>query len=314
MANSFTDQQVTNAVYGYEKVPYTFLGTLATGRTNIATIQNVATASNGEKMAILGDLAPDTASKTQLVVGTVGRTRQMSADAFPGTLTPINTYAGNGFRSTGILSLYALNNGTASITGYGLNYTGTVKPLTTADKLLRGLALTPEDHRLAVKYGLSNNGKYPLSMENSLRDTFYNQVIQEDVFAFTQDTSAGSPTPVETEFVNEQEVLIITKLSASGTTGQGLTLTINRDTNLTYVSLAVDNMTSQTFEDVWIPATSQLVFQLTSTTALTSVNVLMTVLRVHRSPIVKAKMNLLNPHGLTGVEAELYDQARAGVI
>lgn len=315
MPNTLNDQQIQNAKYWYEKVPYTFNGNFILGQNApIFQVNNVATASKNSKIAIVSDLAPNHLANFLVVINTMGTSRQMATDAFPGNLAPVLTRVGSGFRSTGFLSLGVQNNTGAAVNNYAINYACAVKTLTTADKILRGLPLTARDMFLQTKFQLSNNGLRPLDLDETLKRAFWSQVIDEQVFAYEVDATAGQQTPVDNQQPQSGEILIITSIGVSATAGNGVTLNIDRDQEIGYVSVLADNMSIVNRSDAWIPLTERFRSYLTATTTTNNVEVMITALRVRRSMLIDIMFGMVNATTLTGANLEMFDQVEAGVL
>ena len=313
MPNSFGDQQVINAVNWYEKLPYTFLGPIGLVTTTpIFQVLNVGTVSNKTKMAIVSDLAPDAVTNLNLNINTENNNRALVTSAFPGSLTPVLKRTGSGFRSTGSISLSPQNLTGAAIASYAVNYSAAVKRLTTADKILRGLALTPRDQILASRYQIGDTGFRPLDLEDVIDRAFMSQIIEEDVITVTTSATAQQQIPVTNLLTRQDEILVITSIGMSAAAGNGVTLNIDRDSNLGYVSVLADNMSLTTLFDTWIPVKQQMNVYITATTT-TSAIVYMTVLRLRFSKVVQYLFGTITG-ALTPQDQQLIDEIEAGVL
>lgn len=315
MPNALNDQQIQNARYWYEKIPYTFNGNFISGQNApMFQVNNVGSASQNSKIAILSDLATDRVANFSLVVNLAGTSRIMATDAFPANLSPVLTRVGSGFRSSGFMNMTVQNNTGAVVAGYQTNYACAVKQLTTAEKILHNLPLTSRDKLLSSKYDLGSRGLRPISLETSLERAFWSQVIDEQVYAFEQTAVAGLSTPVINEQTQHGEVLIITSIGLSATAGNGVNLNIDRDQNYGHVSILADNMSINDRFDVWIPVNERFSATLSATTTTPNVQVLLTVLRVRRTLLVDILFGQVNPAMLTGRDAQMYEEIEAGVL
>ena len=313
MPNQFGDQQIQNANYWYEKLPYTFSAALQTVQNApIFQVSNVGTVSSGQKMAIISDIAPNAVAGVNLNMNTESDNQALITTAFPGNLTPDLTAYGDGFRSTANISMSPQNETGAVIANYQMNYSAAVKRLTTADKIMRGLALTARDQELQAKYNIGKTGLRPPDLEDMLRTVFRSQIIGPKLITFSADAIAGMQTPVSNLQTVQDEVLIITSIAASTTAGNGVTLNIDRDGQIGYVSVLVDNMSLSNRFNTWIPVKERMGVTLTAN-ATTATIVNMTVLRLRFSKIIQFMFGVTKA-ALTAEDQVLMDEIEAGVL
>lgn len=307
MGANFDNIQAQRARYWYERLPYTFYAeALQAGTTEVFDVRNVDTATDGQKMAIFGNFsAPNTAGINYNL--RYGRNFQMPLGGLPSN-TPTMTSEDGGVRSTKELTLNMVNPSGATPV-MQVNYTGAFKTLTVADKVMLNLPLTEAEQALAGS--LPNDGSTPYSIRSNLDRVWRSQIISEEVYSYVQNVGTSSFT-LQTETADPDEILVLTKLGANATVGNQVSININRDNDENYVSVLADNMTVDNPFDIWVPATSKLVFQVQAVTPQNNVPVWYSILRLRYSDTLKAMFGKLIPKNAT--QQRIIKQVEAGVI
>lgn len=316
MGATFDNAQLQRATPNfYEKLPYTALYTTLQQANSVVTqISDVFKASNNQGMAIVSDLAATQEESVDILLYQESNSRQISSEAMPPSLAPImNKSMDSGMRATKKIGVTVANNTGATPSNYQVNFMGSVKRLTVADKVLRGLPLSSYEQGLAKKFQIGNQGTQPPSLTRSMQRAFYGQILDEYAYGWRESANA-SVLPITNEVPDAGEILVITSLAASAPVGNQVTLTLERDNDNGYVSILADNMSlSQPF-DVWIPVQRHYTLSLSSIVSTASVPIRMTVLRIKLSTILQAMFGLLDVSELKGEELTLYEKIISGKV
>lgn len=315
MGNLFDDSQAQIARYWYERVPYTsYIAALLPGKTNIFSATDISTATEGKKIGILGNLAMTQAAYVQLATESAGNTRLTAAAAYPPSLQPVMTAADDGIRSSRALGIYLTNSSGAVVNNAQINYTVAVKDLTIADKVLRNMPLSAAEQSIQQKYQIGQQGIRPLAISKSLQQNWLSRVLSEEIYGYQQAVTS-SPTTLENLVPGHNELLVITSIAMGGVpVGNQVTLTIQRDSDVGYVSILGDNLSLQYPLSVWIPATRQFSIGISAITATAAATVRLTVKRLALSTVLQALFGKLNPAHLSREDLHLYEQVIAGVV
>lgn len=315
MGNLFDDSQAQIARYWYERVPYTsYIATLLPGKTNIFSATDISTATEGKKIGILGNLAMTQAAYVQLATESAGNTRLTAAAAYPPSLRPVMTAADDGIRSSRALGIYLTNSSGAVVNNAQINYTVAVKELTIADKVLRNMPLSAAEQSIQQKYQIGQQGIRPLAISKSLQQNWLSRVLSEEIYGYQQAVTS-SPTTLENLVPGHNELLVITSIAMGGVpVGNQVTLTIQRDSDVGYVSILGDNLSLEYPLSVWIPATRQFSIGISAVTATAAATVRLTVKRLALSTVLQALFGKLNPAHLSREDLHLYEQVIAGVV
>lgn len=315
MGNVFDGAQAQLTKYFYERLPYTFYTpSLPVGKTTLFTASDLSASTEGKKMGITAGIATTQAALVSIVAESAANPEVTATSAYPPLLGPSDNGPDDGVRSTGALGLYVTNGSGAAIANYQANYTVAVKQLTVADKILRGIALTPQENDLANRFQLGNQGIYPISISRSLENVWKSRMISKKPYGY-QFPASQAPLPLTNLVPLTGEILVVTSIAMGGVPiGNQVSLTIQRDTDSNYVSILGDNLSLDNPMSVWIPATKSLSFALSAVTTTAAVEVRFEVARIRTSFILETMFGKIDRHTLSGVDLHLYEQVIAGVI
>ena len=315
MGSVFDGAQAQLTKYFYERLPYTFFSpSLPLGKTTIFTASDLSASTQGKKMGITAGLATTQAALVSLVAESASNPEVTATAGYPPLLGQTDNGPDDGIRSTGALGLYVTNSSGAAVANFQTNYTVAVKQLTVADKILRGLSRSPREAELEHKFQIANQGLYPISISRMLENLWLSRITSKRPYAYQ-----GPATVASTTLTNlvplSGEILVVTSIAMGGVpVGNQVSLTIQRDTDLNYVSILGDNLSLDKPMSVWIPATKSLSFALSAVTTTAAVEVRFEVARIRTSFILEVMFGNVDHHTLSGVDLNLYEQVMAGVI
>lgn len=315
MAGTFDDAQIQLATAFYEQLPFTYwIASLPISKSLVTQARDIVTATSGKKLAYLSRIASSQATNVNLMAQAGADSQLIATNTFASNLVPIMTEENDGYRSAQTLSLNLINNSGTAVANFQMNYLGAVKTLTTADKVLRNLPLTPQDQALAHKYQIGKQGFRPLALSRMLEQVWYSRILTQEVRGYYQNVSSTATTLANVT-PGADELLVLTEIAIGGVTlGNQVTLTVQRDDNVNYVSILGDNMSlSQPFP-VWIPATRGMSFGLSSITANNNVAVRLTLAHLRLSTVLRVMTGIMPMAELQGQDANLYEQILAGVV
>jgi len=241
--------------------------------------------------------------------------RLLNTLAFPTGLAPILSGPNDGIRDTSKISLSILNSSGSAAANLYCTYLGGVKQLTTAEKVMLGVPLTSEDRRLVAKYHIGEQGFRPFALERSLQTAWYSRIVSQDAYAYVLNASPSLST-FENLSPGPDEIVVLTSLAIGNCpAGNLVNLVINRDSDLSYVSILGDTLSLDQPFSTWIPARSNLAFQLTASTSTTGVAIRFTALRIKLSLVLRVLFGELTPTDMSEIgDRELYDQVVAGTV
>ena len=162
VALPFSLSQISDQQYGPETVLYTWgPGTLASGNTPVFRVSRWNKSSGPMLLCESNYVAATQAAGVQLV-WTVDNTNTNSAQGWTSGMRS-GVQANRDFHVSALntFGLTLVNSSGAAIDNFQLNYTVTVRPLTMAEKLLRGLQLSDQD-QLDLANLKSQQGMTPL--------------------------------------------------------------------------------------------------------------------------------------------------------
>ncbi len=309
MGNLFSDTQGTLLRFGYERLPYTFYtAALQPGSTTVFNIINLAQATQNKAIAILGNFAATNAAAISYFLHTQ-RNIQSPLAGLPNLAPIMNAGPDSGVRSLTALELTLLN-ATATTPMIQVNYTGAVKRMTIADKVLQNAVLTPQEAQIAEQLGLKSGASVP-SIQSVIDNAWLSQVRGELPYSYVTNVTAGETT-LATVTAGNDELIVLTKIGAAAPVGNQVTINITRDGDENYASILADNMSVTAPFDVWLPAQTRLVFRISAVTATASVPVWFTVLRIRYSDVLRALAGTLVPS--TAAQQSLVSRVEAGVL
>lgn len=316
MGATFDSSQVRNAIYWYEKVPYTYYSvSLPIANSELFSINDVLKADlTVPKLAVMSSLATTVSPGLDVLLYQQHNSRQLSTSSFPPSLGPILSDPNRGMRSTGRLGVSVANNSGAVYANYQANWVGSVKRMSTSEKLLFGVPLTATDQQLQAQYQLGQVGTFPMPVSRSLDIAFEGQILSDDPYGWTFDAPT-SGAAITNEIPVANQILVITSIAAGGVpVGNQVTLNLSRDTNENYMQILADNMSlSQPFP-CWIPVRHNFSLTASAMTATNNVSVRLGVLSIRLTPLIRAMFGELNAAELRGSDKVLFDQVSAGVI
>lgn len=313
----FVHNHIQNYKYWYEQQPYTaFDAGLVPGEEEIFEIQNLP-ADVGPKMAIMGNVAASpTANLVVRVEGPV-TVQNQSTLSFPSGLVPVMDGPDDGERSTSKIALKWLNNTGAVIDNTQVNYTGALKQLTTADKVMRGLPMDATDLRLQKKYQIYNQGLRPITIDE-MKDRIWRRAILDEDF-FTAAVNVGTTITYVPQFVVPSgTAFVLHRLAAvipSASIGNMVSLSITRDTQQNHVEVLLDNAPGLNVPwPLWVTAKDSFQISYVAQAATNNVALRLSWYRVKITGLLSVVLGQTDPTELKGEEKELYDRVRAGVI
>ncbi len=316
MGAIFDDAQAQVSKYWYEKIPYTsYFESLQPSKTIVFSANDITTATDGKKIGILGNVAITQETGVSLATESDGNTRLTAAAAYPPNLQSVLSQTNSGIRSSRALGIYLTNSTGVALPNVQVNYTVGVKNLTVADKVMRNLSMTSSEQALADKYQIGTQGFRPLALSRSLEQAWLSRVVSEDIYAYQQSSVTSTSTTLENIVPGHDEALVITSIAIGGVAvGNQVSLTIQRDSDVAYVSVLGDNLSLDYPMSVWIPALRQLSISLSAVTTTANVTVRLTVMRIALSTTLLAIFGKLNPIHLSAADLHLYEQILAGVV
>lgn len=318
-ASLFDHNQMSTYRYWYELLPYTaFDPALPPGQEQIFSVQNVLQDTSHQQYAILSHLAATQTAGVALQVQGPKTLRSEALAAFPANLGSTLGGVDDGERSTGLLGLTLFNNtGAALPSATQINYAGALKQLTVADKIIRGMTLTPAEKTLQAKYQMHGQGLRPNSIRNMLDRAWRSQILDEDFQTAVLDVGATS-IPIGPFQPNPNEILVLHTIAAqmpSGSVGNLVQLTVRRDNQQNHLTMLLDNAAGlgQPFP-IWMTAIQTLGFAVKAETATNNVAIRLGWYRVRLSLVLRIMLGLVSQDELPTQEADLWNQIRAGVL
>jgi hypothetical protein len=317
----FDHTQLSTYRYWYEQLPYTaYDGGLSTGATPLVAIQDLTADTQGKQLALLGGIATTPVSNVSLQAQADALNRNWPTVGWPSGLAPIGTRPDDGLRATQQLLLTANNTSGAALTSpFQLSFTGALKQLTTADRILRGLSLSAQDRALAAKFQLGLDGMKPLTIRESLEQAFGRAVLSEDWQTYTLTaTSTASPLPALTVDAVGREALVLTSIAASiptASVGNLVSFTLGRDTQTQHLTVLLDNAAGlDTPWPVWCTALQRFTLSVTAATTTDNVVLRLGWSRVRLTTVLQALFGLLDVASLDRASQDLVEKLQAGVV
>jgi len=252
-ASLFNRQTMQQARYWFERLPYTYLdGALAAGDTTLVYETELAEYLP-HRVVVLGGLGCTTAATVTVTVQGPKTARTLPAGAFLPEGRPDTQGLDGGEQSTSTLGLALTNpTGAALSTLTQITWYGTVRTMTVAERLARGLALDAAEQAMAQQYGLTTPppqgraGLVPPTLARQLDLLWRAHIVDEDFIGFagpvtTTPTTIGTVQP----HAPGAEVLVWhlawAAFSDSADIGLGITLTTDRDDQPARSSFFLDN-------------------------------------------------------------------------
>lgn len=319
--------QLANYRYFYERIPYTAMDpALASLTTPVVAIQNVSSAIPG-KMAILSGLGVTATANVNLVPAGATNTTQDPTAGFPAVGQWIQPDEDDGLRSTGNLALSWENlTGAALTTLQQLQWYGSVKQLTVADKICRNLPLSPAEAALAQQYGLraQDGSMWGLRAQTISRalDIAWKQALIEEVFQTVSVAKIIGGQQAQLQVTAQpkvvgQEVLVWHSLAASipaDSVGNGVVATIRRDDQYTLASVFLDGLTLANPLRPWVTAKEMLQLSLSANTTTANVNVRISWYRCRLTRVLALVLGLVPVADYTPIDEKFMAQWQAGVV
>lgn len=186
---------------------------------------------------------------------------------WPGALYPVPLRHG-GVRN---LSATLVNTTTGDLVNQQLNYLVTVFRMPVAVKVLRGYALTPQEKAWATQMGVSTDaansrGTLPIPWETIIAGTYRNRQL-DPTWQYSDTVAATtSAVPFHHAQAGPNQLLILRRVSAQANYSQGVTITVDRDSDTGYLSLDASAVGASGLP-MLVPARDHLTFSLSATTA-----------------------------------------------
>ena len=321
-ATRFDHAQIAQYRYWYERLPYTAYDPgLAPNATEIVTIQDLAADTQGQQLAVLGQVASTPVSNVSLQAQADALNRTWPTVGWPASLAPVAARPDDGLRATQQLLLSAANATGAALTSpFQVNFSGALKPLSTADRLLRGLPLSARDHELAAKFQLRpGEGLRPLSLAEALDHAFRRAILSEDwqTYTLTAGTAAAA-LPAITVRAGGGEIAVLHSVAASipsASVGNLVQLTLGRDTQTTHDTLLLDNAAGLgTPWTCWSTALQRWQPSVQAVTATDNVVIRLGWYRVRFTTLLMGLFGLIDPRTADKTTQDLLDRLEAGVL
>lgn len=314
----FDKIQIQQYRYGYEQMPYTaFDPDLAVGEETIFEFQDLPRDTNTPYLALVNNLASTQTADLFLRFAGPGVTRTESTLCFPNGLLPVMPTRDNGERSTSKMALKWYNNTGGTVTNAQVNYVGALKELTTADKVLRGLPLSPQDLAYQKKFQIYQQGLRPVTVEETLTRIWRRSIVDEDFFTGVVNVGT-TPTAIPRFTVPAGTVFVVHSLAASlpsGSVGNQVIFNLDRDNQNNHLQVFLDNAPGLGVPwPLWITAKNSIRITLQAQTATNNVAIRLGWYRVKITGLLSIVLGETAPDQLTGEERHLYELYRAGVV
>ncbi len=321
-ATRFDHAQLAQYRYWYERLPYTAYDPgLAPNSTDIVTIHDLTADTQGRQLAMLGQLAATPTTNVSLQAQADAMARNWPTVGWPAGLAPIAADADDGLRSTQQLLLSASNATGASLTTpFQVNFSGALKTLSTADRLLRGLPLSARDHQLAAKFQLKpGEGLRPLSVAEALDHAFRRAILSEDWQTYTL-TAGTSPAalPAITVPGGGNELAVLHTIAASipsASVGNLVQLTLGRDSQTDHLTVLLDNAAGLgTPWTCWSTAIRRWQPSVQAATSTDNVVLRLGWYRVRFTTLLMGLFGLIDVRTADRATQDLLDRLEAGVL
>lgn len=327
MATVFGTEAIRHASqYWLERIPYTTtIGSLAPGATEpvFAVRGWNPGADPARMMARLDGIGLAPVPNVQVLVRADHDQQQYDAPTFPGNLDllPVD---GTAFTN---LSLAVINRGTTTVTNLVLRYSITLWRDPIAAKLLYGQAPSAADTAL-LKAGFNltpsqfvARGHVPLDIDSLIQTSYQNRILGVVTpYALQTTVSSTAVTTLPPVLAQPGQVLILRQVAMAARYEDGVTLTIDRDTDTDEVVLPALPGDLDHPIPLFLPATEQLAFHVSATTTPSAaVPLQFQVWRVSLSDILKIRMGLVTQTDLAASEgqsaaAQVISRVAAGVL
>lgn len=311
-------QQISGSRFWLERLPYTALDTaLPVNTEEIFSVVNLKKdTGNGKQMALITGVTATPTANVSLELATDRDSASWPTAVFTADV-PIAADDNRAFRALNKMSLKWVNNTGATLTTpMQTNYYGTMKTLTTADKLLYGVTdLTAQDKQLIAEFGLTDN-LYPRPLHVGLDNIFRHAIVQNVEEMVSVNVTATPST--WTILVPSDQIYIWHTLGAeipAGSVGHYLNWTVTRDDQVNRAAFYLDNTLGLANPwKPWMVATEQISFGLSAVTATNNVLVRWGYYKVKKTRIIQALLGLIPAEDLSTLETKWYHQLLAGIL
>jgi len=310
----FNQTQAQTAKYWYERLIYTYgPETIASGVNPVFNIQRINKTTTPSWMAVLSRLAVSQSAQVALDFSFDGQS--IHASAFQG----FTDAAIAGVRTDRLfipavrnIAMQAVNSG-APVANFQLTFQAEMRKLSIAEKILRGIQLTPDEHAIAADVGVAPlvaKGTAPIPWEAQMDRTYRNRIIYEDVRLLHVDSSSTDQSFLTIQTQSSDEFLVLRELAIEG--GAAVTVSVDRDDDSNYMGVngAAFVQADDAPWDVFVPAMQYLTFHAQSATNLTGVPIRARVWHCTLSNILRVRFGLA---GKGDVPDSVYEKALAGV-
>jgi len=327
MATTFGSESIRNAsAYWLERVPYTTTVTsLAPGATEpIFAVRGWNPAADPARMMVRLDgigMAP--VPGVQVLIRADHDQQQYDGSTF-GSNLDLMPVDGTAFSN---LSLSLINRGTTTVTNLVLRYLITVWRDPIAAKLLYGQAPSAADTALLkAAFNLTPaqfiaRGHVPLDVDALIQTSYQNRILGVVTpYALQTSVSSTAVTTLPPVLAQPGQVLILRQVAMAARYEDGVTLTIDRDTDTDEVIIPAVPGDLDHPIPLFLPANEQLAFHVSATTTpAAAVPIVFQVWRVALSDILRIRLGLITQTELAASEgqsaaAQVVSRVNAGVL
>jgi hypothetical protein len=310
----FNQTQAQTAKYWYERLLYTYgPETIPSGVNPVFNIPKINKTAVPSWMAVLARLAVTQNANVALGFGFDGQS--IPATAVQG----FSDAAIAGVRDDRLfipaaksMSMQTLNSG-APVASFQLNFQTEMRKLSIADKILRGIQLTPNELAITQNIDVASlvaKGTAPIPWEAQLERTYSNRILYEDVRLLHVDASTIDASFLTIQTKNADEFLVLRELAIEG--GAATTVSVDRDADPNYMGVSGSAFVQADDApwDVFVPALNYLTFHVQSTANLVNVPIRVRVWHCKLSNLLRVRFGLVSKGEVPG---GVYEKALAGV-
>ena len=257
----------------------------------------------------------------QLQVLADGHQRRWDTGAWPWNLEELATDAW-AIRS---LSAQLVNTTATTYPNVQVRYRLIVWEEPIAMRVLQGWSLTQPEVAVARAVGLSvqpttMRGTHPLPLDTVIAETYRNRLIAPPLDFSYQVTPGPSSLRFHVSDTKPGELLVLRAIAVAANPEDGVTITVDRDSDLAHVEVAADAASWQRPITCLVPALHTLAFSVQATTQLTApIPIRLQIWRLALSNVLSVRLHLEDEEQLAQAigapQAKAFIQhVRAGVI
>lgn len=331
MGSSFTMKELTAALpYWYERQAYAFQATALTASGQVPLFSLAGWNGGGAPATLvtLRELQVDTWPGVQALITADSQSYRPYVDTLRRDVPTRGDWAAVKNLSAAITNQSATVIGSSGLTIPTLQgrYQVAIWQMPAFEQLLRGTGLSPThtDYLKALGFASSvanptdQRGNFPIPVSAIIERTYANRQVAPPI-AWAQSTVATtSQVALTTLTASANQLLILRNLAGVAPAEAGVTLTVDRDNDASYVQWPA-NQLGRRGVDLFIPATNHLTLSIQATNPeSTPVPVRMEVWVLSLSNILRARLGLLSEAGLqallgTTQGTKFYEDIRVGV-